>query len=202
MSGRSIFDDGGFATVGFAQGRSRIDPRHWEVASLMREKFSLLVIPFLVSAAAGCQGSGGGEEAKGAGRAKESARGVLGAPPAHRAPRAAGAALPEVPAYSAYLAEPAIAPVHTKALSSAATRSAAVAEAQARLSRQAPGVVTSVDARRPVPSFVFAGRSAASKASKAGARARKLDRADQAAFAYLDQYRAAYQLAASEMATA
>ncbi|HTE55824.1 MAG TPA: M36 family metallopeptidase [Kofleriaceae bacterium] len=168
----------------------------------MRDKVSLLVIPFLVLTAAGCQGSDGdGVDAeKSAGKAaKESAPAVLGAPPASRAPRVAGADLPEVPAYSAYLAEPTAAPA---AGSRAATRDADVAAVQAHLTRQAPGMVASVDARRPVPSFLFAARSAARKAGPAGARARQLRRADQAAFSYLDQYRGAYQLDRAALATA
>ena len=147
----------------------------------MRHNVFLVVVPALLLAS-GCQGSGAGDSAN-ADPVKRPAHALPAAPAAG----VAGAELAEVPVYSAYLAAPSTAPVDARG----ASRVAAV---QARMTREAPGAVKSVDARRPVPSFLLAGaRSTARRAHQS---------ADQAALAYLDQYRAVYQLDRAALATA
>ncbi|HKE17987.1 MAG TPA: M36 family metallopeptidase [Kofleriaceae bacterium] len=156
----------------------------------MRKVVTLSFIPTLVLVAAACQDPGGGDASLPA-VAKPSARAVSGAPPVKRGN---GLDLPEVPAYSAYLAAPARDATARDRSSAAA---AAVASVQARLSRRAPGVVAALDARRPVPAFLFAARGAGARALRGRAVG-----PEQAALAYIDQYRAAYQLGAPALATA
>jgi MYXO-CTERM domain-containing protein len=123
------------------------------------------------------------------------ARSVAGAPPATRAAVAAGADLKDVPVYSAYLAAPPVAAIASAPSARLGGSSPALAAVQSRTTRKAPGVVAAVDARRPVPSFLFAPRGK-------GAARRSFARADQAALAYLDQYRSVYQLDGAAVATA
>jgi MYXO-CTERM domain-containing protein len=160
----------------------------------------LILVPVLASA---CQGSGSDDSPKVVGPVKASTRTATGAPPAITGSRAAGVIdVAEVPGYSAYLASPPVAPVAPVArVPGPGIRSvdAAIAPVQKRMSREAPGVVASVDARRPVPTFVFAGRGLAKARSR---QAASITRADQAALAYLDQYKAVYQLDSSSLGTA
>ena len=158
----------------------------------MRRNIPLLFVLVPALAGAGCQGgSGDADSPKMTVPAK--ARAVAGAPPATRAAVAAGAHLRDVPAYSAYLAAPPV--VAIASAPSAGGSNPAVAAVQSRMTRKAPGVVTAVDARRPVPSFMFAPRGK-------GVARRSFASADQAALAYLDQYRTVYQLDGTAVATA
>ena len=162
----------------------------------MRRKVPLLFVLVPALAGAGCQGgSGDADLPKMSVPAK--VRAVAGAPTAMSAPVAPGADLKDVPGYSAYLAAPPVVAIAAAPNARIRSSNPVVAAVQSRLTRQSPGVVASVDARRPVPSFLFTPRSA----NKASAR-RSFASADKAALAYLDQYRTAYQLDGAAVATA